>query len=523
MVNYAVSHGEEIPDPIHPESEMSNSNHVVLARKHRPKTFEQMVGQKAIVQALQNGLRTGRLAQAYLFSGTRGVGKTTAARILAKALNCEKGPTPTPCGECSFCLAIQEDRLVDVIEIDGASNNGIDNIRDLRELVQYKAMQSRYRVIIIDEVHQVSKPAFNALLKTLEEPPEKTIFIFATTELQKVPITIVSRCQYYEFKRVSQKDLLAHLADIAGAEGLTLTENGFGLIARAADGSVRDSLTLLDQAVAFCGKTIADKDLALILGTINRDLLFEFSSAVIAGEPGLIFPLVDKVIDAGYDLRAFHKKLIEHFRDLLIVRTVARPHEILAVGEADLAAFRAEAGKSGEEDLLRYLQALQNGEAAMKFSAQPQIAFETLLVRLCHFKKLVDLKDMLAEIEAPSPAGPPPAPRPAAASAASPSGTFGTRRPFPASRPAPAPAATRPAQGPPAVQEAKPKMEDVSPSTLRPKTGEARPAVPRPVPAGDSGREAALKSANVRLFQEKLKARVMAVEETKPPRTKNEE
>ena len=208
---------------------MSNPNFTVLARKYRPMMFEEMVGQKAVVQTLQNAVRSGRVAQAYLFSGTRGVGKTTAARILAKALNCEKGPTPTPCGVCDSCVAIREDRQVDVLEIDGASNTGIDNIRNLRELVQYKAMHSRYKVVIIDEVHQISKPAFNALLKTLEEPPEKTVFIFATTELHKVPPTIVSRCQYFEFKRVGKKDLLAHLADIARKEDLALTENGFNL------------------------------------------------------------------------------------------------------------------------------------------------------------------------------------------------------------------------------------------------------------------------------------------------------
>ena len=493
---------------------MPNPNYTVLARKYRPMTFEEMVGQKAVVQTLQNGIRSGRIAQAYLFSGMRGVGKTTAARILAKALNCEKGPTPTPCGVCSFCMAIQDDRLVDVIEIDGASNNGIDNIRDLRELVQYKAMQSRYRVIIIDEVHQVSKPAFNALLKTLEEPPEKTIFIFATTELQKVPVTIVSRCQYFEFKRVSQKDLLAHLAEVAKTESLSLTENGFGLIARAADGSVRDSLTLLDQAVAFCGKTVDDKDLALILGTINRDLLFEFSSAVIAGEPGRVFPLVEKVIDAGYDLRAFHKKLIEHFRDLLIVRTVSRPHEILTVGEADLAAFRTEAEKTGEEDLLRYLQALQNGEAALKFSTQPQIAFETLLVRLCHFRKLVDLKDMLAEWDE----RPPPgvriqrALRPRRAASSS---IWNETAIFRAGQ---APAAPRPT--PPVAPEVKPKPYEAAPPAPRPTIREESPAGPRPDSAGDSGRDSALRYANVRLFQDKLKARVVSVEETKAPRPK---
>ncbi|MBN1938385.1 MAG: DNA polymerase III subunit gamma/tau [Candidatus Aminicenantes bacterium] len=492
---------------------MPNPNYTVLARKYRPMGFDEMVGQKAVVQTLQNGIRSGRIAQAYLFSGTRGVGKTTAARILAKALNCEKGPTPTPCGVCPFCTAIQEDRLVDVIEIDGASNNGIDNIRDLRELVQYKAMQSRYRVIIIDEVHQVSKPAFNALLKTLEEPPEKTIFVFATTELQKVPVTIVSRCQYFEFKRVSVKEITAHLVDIARREGLTLTETGFGLLARAADGSIRDSLTLLDQAVAFCGKTVDDQDLSLILGTINRDLLFEFSAAVIAGEPGRIFPLVEKVIDAGYDLRTFHKKLIEHFRDLLIVRTTVRPQELLSIGEADLAVFRAEAGKAGEEDLLRFLQALQSGEASMKYSSQPQIAFETLLVRMCHFHKLIELKDVIAGLDEASPAGNAGPVRPVAAGGQG-AGPFGTRRPFSGAGTAPSASP----KSPPASPPAKSKPYENAPSPPRPKVREEAGA-----PSGGSGKENALRFSNVRLFQDKLKARVVSVEETRPPRPENEE
>ncbi len=473
---------------------MSKQNSTVLARKYRPMTFEEMIGQHAVVQTLQNAIRSGRVAQAYLFSGTRGVGKTTAARILAKALNCEKGPTPTPCGVCESCRGIQEDRQLDVLEIDGASNTGIDNIRDLRDLVQYKAMKSRYKVVIIDEVHQISKQAFNALLKTLEEPPEKTLFIFATTELQKVPATIISRCQYFEFKRVSQKDLTAHLSEIARKEDLVLTENGFNQIARAADGSVRDSLTLLDQAVAFCGKTVSDADLDLILATINRDLLFEFSSAVIAAAPDRIFSLVDKVIDSGYDLRAFHKRLIEHFRDLLIVRTMEKPQDILHLGEPDLAAFRTEAEKTGEEDLLRFLQSLQDGEAGLRYSSQPQIAFETLLVRLCHFGKLVELKDILAGLEGAPAAGP-------VAGLRSPIASPGQTRPSMARPPVASPAAQTPRDA-----------SDAAPSALREAHRER-----------EANRAAALKTANVKLFQDKLKGRVISVEDPDRPRPKNEE
>jgi len=491
----------------------------VFARKYRPQTFEDMIGQKAIVRTLQNAVKTGRVAQAYLFSGMRGVGKTTAARILAKALNCEKGPTPTPCGTCEFCRAIQEDRLVDVLEIDGASNTGIDNIRDLRELVQYKAMHSRNKVIIIDEVHQISKAAFNALLKTLEEPPANTVFIFATTELQKVPATIVSRCQVFEFKKVPLKEIAAHLAEIASKENLTLTPYGLDLLAGASDGSIRDGLSLLDQAAAFCGSTISDTDLNLILGTINRDLLFEFSSAVLAGAPDRIFSLTEKVIDSGYDLRTFHKRLVGHFRDLLIVRTMSKPAELLHLAESDLAAFRAEAGKAGEEDLLRILQALQDGEPALKYSTQPQIAFETLLVKLCHFPKLVELKDILAGMEAPaSKSGPAMAPagaRPAVSTPASSSA--------PAARPSLTPAPTA----------------SVAARAARSGIGreETKAASPPPAPPAAldlnaaraaqqermAEREAALRDPRVLKIQEKLKGRAVSVEDPRSRRSGNEE
>jgi DNA polymerase-3 subunit gamma/tau len=502
----------------------------VFARQYRPQTFEQMVGQKALVQTLQNAIRTSRIAQAYLFSGMRGVGKTTAARILAKALNCAQGPTPTPCNICEFCRAIQEDRLVDVLEIDGASNTGIDNIRDLRDLVQYKAMQSRYRVIIIDEVHQISKSAFNALLKTLEEPPEKTVFIFATTEFQKVPATIVSRCQHFEFKRVSQKDLIHHLTDIAEREKLTVTPYGFGLIARASEGSIRDSLSLLDQAVAFCGPTVGDADLKEILGAINRDLLFEFSSAVLEEAPGRIFPLVEKVIESGYDLRTFLKELILHFRDLLLVRTMNRPQDVLAVGEDDIALLRSEANKAGEEDLLRCLQALQNGEASFKFSSHPQIAFETLLVKLCHYKKIVDVKDALAELEALAreprsaietrvrPSGPSPSPTVPK--------SYSLRRPpvmGASGLPAPSPVPSKPPAPPVSVEERKPAFRTSPVPTPRP-AANPLPSPPPPAPAArDREADGVLQQPNVKLFMDKFKARVVSVEPVKPPRTDEEE
>jgi DNA polymerase-3 subunit gamma/tau len=333
----------------------------VFARKYRPKTFEDMIGQKPIVQTLQNAIRADRVAQAYLFSGMRGVGKTTAARILAKALNCQSGPTPTPCNVCEFCREIMEDRSLDVLEIDGASNRGIDDIRALRDAVKYKAMRGRYKIIIIDEVHQVTGPAFNALLKTLEEPPDNTIFIFATTEFHKVPPTIVSRCQHFEFKKVAQGKIINHLQMIATKEEITISPSGLALIANASEGSIRDALSLLDQAVAFCGNAVADGDLKEILGTINTDLLFEFSTAIFDERADRIFGLVEKVMDSGYDLRPFYKELVHHFRNLLLVSTIEKPGDLLFASAEELARLKDEARKVSGEEQKEWYQKLWPG------------------------------------------------------------------------------------------------------------------------------------------------------------------
>lgn len=373
--------------------------YLIYARKYRPKNFEEMIGQKPVVQTLQNAIKTNRVAQAYIFSGMRGVGKTTAARILAKALNCQHGPTPTPCNKCEYCRAVNEDRSVDVLEIDGASNRGIDEVRSLREGVKYRPIHSRYKVIIIDEVHMLTREAFNALLKTLEEPPPHTIFIFATTEFHKVPATIVSRCQHFEFKKISLKEIINHLLSITQKEKITISSFGLNLIAEAADGSLRDAQSLLDQAVAFSGENISDEDLKEILGVMNREILFEFSTAIIEEKPDQIFSLVEKVIDHGYDLRFFSKELIQHFRNLLLVSSVEKPQELLPLREEDIQKLREEAERSSPEEILRYLVALQQGEQGLRFSSHPQIYLEVLLVKLCHFKKVTPLKDIIQELE----------------------------------------------------------------------------------------------------------------------------
>ncbi len=371
----------------------------IFARKYRPKTFEEVIGQKSVVQTIQNAITSNRISQAYLFSGVRGTGKTTVARILAKALNCVNGPTPQPCNKCEFCQAITQDRAIDVLEIDGASNRSIEDIKALRESLKYKAIYTRYKVVIIDEVHQISRDAFNALLKTLEEPPANTVFIFATTEFNKVPATIVSRCQHFEFKKISHKDIINHLMGIARVENITVTPAALSMIAEAADGSMRDAQSLLDQAVAFSGANVSDEDLKTILGTIGPDILFKFSSAVLDERPEAVFGLVEDLVNGGNDLRFFLSRLIGHFRNLLLVESVKKPEDFLLVTTEELQALRAEAKKATAEEFLRYLVALQQGEQGLKYSTQPRIFLETFLIRLCQFRKLVPIQDLLRKID----------------------------------------------------------------------------------------------------------------------------
>jgi DNA polymerase III subunit gamma/tau len=467
-------------------------SYVVFARKYRPKTFDQMIGQTAVVQTLQNALKARRVAQAYLFSGMRGVGKTTAARILAKSLNCTAEPELRPCNHCESCVEIDEDRSIDVLEIDGASNRGIDDIRALREAVKYKALRGRYKVIIIDEVHQVTGPAFNALLKTLEEPPPHTIFIFATTEFHKVPATIVSRCQHFEFKKVAQGKIINHLQMIATKENLTILPSGLALIANASEGSIRDALSLLDQAVAFCGDTVTDGEIKEILGTINTDLLFEFSTAIFEERADRIFGLVEKVMDSGYDLRPFYKELVHHFRNLLLVSTIETPGDLLLATAEELARLKDESRKVSSDDLLRYLQALQNAEPALKFASSPQTLFETALVKLCHFRKLVDLGELIQGDVVFKKAGTPVVPE----------------------RPKMIPGQSSPS---PTAGFPSPKPVERSPLSLKPKPLEPPPPPVAPIATSGSSKsdkemDLALKDPGVRLFLEKTKSRIVAVE-----------
>ena len=294
----------------------------VSARKYRPGTFDDVIGQPHVVQTLMNAVSTKRIAHAYLFSGTRGVGKTTVARILAKALNCELGPTSRPCDICENCREIAQGNSVDVIEIDGASNTSVDDVREIRENVKFTPFRGQFRVYIIDEVHMLSNSAFNALLKTLEEPPAHVVFIFATTEIHKIPATILSRCQHYNFRRIARTEIIERLRHVAAQDQLTLEERSFVALARASEGSMRDALSLLDQAIAYGGKAISYADLELLLGAVPQELVLELARAIIAQDSPAALASLANLLDRGHDLRAFCAEVVEHIRNLLVAAVV---------------------------------------------------------------------------------------------------------------------------------------------------------------------------------------------------------
>ena len=383
----------------------------VLALKYRPSTFDQVVGQRAVVQTLKNSLTHERIGHAYLFSGVRGVGKTTVARLLAKALNCVKGPTVTPCNVCDSCNEIAASASMDVLEIDGASNNSVDDVRELRETVRYSPSRDRYRIFIIDEVHMLSNSAFNALLKTLEEPPPHAVFIFATTEYRKIPVTILSRCQHFEFKRIAQNEIAAHLGKVCASEGVAISPYALGLIARLADGSLRDGQSTLDQVIAYSGTTVQDEDVRVILGVLDRDLLLAFVEKVAERDSAGLLNLIDQVLETGHDPGLFLNNLMEQVRDLLLLKIVSDPGKSLGLAEDDLKALGALKERFSQEDLLRIMDAIAREETRIRYSPQPRYLLEALAVRLCHLTHLEPLEDLLARFSGSGAI--PPAPVPA--------------------------------------------------------------------------------------------------------------
>jgi DNA polymerase-3 subunit gamma/tau len=371
----------------------------VLARKWRPQVFEDVVGQGHITRTLQNAITSARLAHAFLFSGPRGVGKTTTARILAKALNCAEGPTPTPCGKCDSCLETTAGTSVDVIEIDGASNRGIEHIRELREAVKYAPVGGKNKVYVIDEVHMLTNEAFNALLKTLEEPPPHVIFIFATTEPQKIPATIHSRCQRYGFKRVALRDIIGRLRTIAAAEGITITDRGLAMIARAAEGSMRDSQSLLDQAVSYSGMEIKDDDLQATLGSVPQERLLQFAAGLLARDAAGLLKSIDALLEQGQDLRQFLSGVVEHLRNLMVVKIAADPAHIIELPEADIESIRRQAAGADAEQLLLLFDSLSKTLDEMRWSPHQRFTIEIGLIKACSLAKLEPLADVLGRMK----------------------------------------------------------------------------------------------------------------------------
>jgi DNA polymerase-3 subunit gamma/tau len=370
--------------------------YIVFARKWRPRVFGDMIGQEHIVDTLRRAIEKDRVAHAYVFTGTRGVGKTTAARILARALNCEKGPTPVPCGECPACKEILSGASLDVMEIDGASNNSVDDIRELRENIGYTSMGGRYRVVVIDEVHMLSKSAFNALLKTLEEPPQNVIFILATTEPTKIPSTIHSRCQRYDFRRVGADRLAAHLAKICEAEGVAFDKSALSVIARKADGSVRDSLSLLDQACSFCGENLTEQKVRAVLGLVGTDTYRELMKNIKEKNQAAALGLVRRTLFDGYELNELLGGLQEHLRNLLFAKI---PGALEAKGieiEADeTKAFAQESLAFTEPDLLRMAEIVSKAGQELKWSEYPQFSVELTVMKLLYLDSSASIEQLL--------------------------------------------------------------------------------------------------------------------------------
>lgn len=378
-----------------------SENYQVTARKWRSQRFDEVVGQDHITRTLKNAIREGRLAHAYLFTGQRGCGKTTVARILAKAINCPNAEANgyEPCNNCEICSSITNGSSMDVAEIDGASNNGVDDVREMRENVKYPPLQGKYRVIIIDEVHALSTQAFNALLKTLEEPPRHLIFVFATTEVQKVLATILSRTQRYDFRRIQIEQIVSHLKHIAKTDGITIDDDALLLIAKKADGSMRDAQSIYDQAIAYCGTTIETTKLREALNLIDADFYFEVSDAIREQATGKAFSLAYEVVSRGYDIEEFLQGLLEHFRNFLTMIVTAKK-ELLEVVKYHQERYASDAKSFTEGDILRLVRLGFNALERLKASQSHRIVLELTLVEMTMTERSVEIASLLEELRA---------------------------------------------------------------------------------------------------------------------------
>jgi DNA polymerase-3 subunit gamma/tau len=377
----------------------------VIARKWRPQTFRDLVGQTHVTETLGNAIRNNRVAHAYIFSGARGVGKTTAARILAKALNCVKGPAPEPCGECDSCKEIAAGTSLDVIEIDAASNRGIDQIRELREMVRYAPAAARSKVVILDEAHMLTGEASNALLKTLEEPPDRVIFVMATTEPENLVDTIRSRSQHFHFRALTFAEITGRLEEIAQKENLQIEPGALAVIARMAEGSLRDALSLLEQARAYCGDTIPDKAVRELLGVVPDDALDELVGAIAAGSADRALALVHTFQKEGRNLQHFCREAIRHMRNLLIARVCGADSPLIAATPDQRPALTRAAAEFSEEDLTRFFQILLQTDDDLRRKPDPRVHLEMGLLRLINASRLAPLEELLAEVRSRVAAG----------------------------------------------------------------------------------------------------------------------
>ncbi|HEY0872711.1 MAG TPA: DNA polymerase III subunit gamma/tau [Vicinamibacterales bacterium] len=444
----------------------------VLARKWRPQRFDDVIGQRGVTQTLRNAIAAGRIAQSFVFSGPRGVGKTTTARILARGLNCVNGPTADPCGVCDACVEIAQGRDMDVLEIDAATNTQVDKVREVIIAgLGMAPVRNRYKIFIIDEVHRLSQQAFDALLKSIEEPPPHVVFMMATTEIDKVPQTIQSRSQVFELKTIGVKQIADQLRAIATAEGIEIDDAALMLVARAGDGSMRDAQSAFDQVIAFAGTRISADDVTTVLGLVQRDLLFEIAEAVAAEDAAAVFGLAGRAVESGYELRSVVRELARLARDLMVVKidpTRVQDPEIAA--EAERERMTALAARFSSEDLMRAFDVLSRAEFDLRGAAQPRYHLEMALLRWIHLRKLVPLSDLIQQMERGAPAI-----RPGGGSGPS-------RSAFQASAPARSAPVQRPAGSSPAtVRAVEAKREQVTRSAASPPPAAAAGSSPEPV------------------------------------------
>ena len=369
----------------------TSGEYTVLARRYRPQQFADLVGQEAVAQALKNALESGRVAHAYLFTGARGVGKTSTARILAKALNCEKGPSASPCGKCEICHAITSGEDTDVLEIDGASNNSVENIRELRANVNFRPSRSRYKIYIIDEVHMLSTSAFNALLKTLEEPPPHVKFIFATTEVQKVPITILSRCQRFDFGGISIPGILERLKEIVVAENMEADDEALETIARRSGGSMRDAQSLLDQLLAFSGRKLTVDTVHQLLGTAHEERVTSIADAVLAKDTKKALEILSEIVNQGQQLGELLEQLIEYWRDMMIVNSAGIKGQSVSVSSARRGILEQHAKQANLDTILAGMDILVTAKSRLRFSSHTRPLMEMAVVRLCQLDDLLPI------------------------------------------------------------------------------------------------------------------------------------